>query len=191
MNKPRPTQAGPGPTDGEALGAVARGEISALGVLYDRHRTAIFQFVARATGNAGDVEDLVHATFVTAAKAAAAFDGRESCRPWLLGIAGKLVHRRRRSLFRFGRALGELTLREAQRSVDPAQLLGARDDVARLAAALPKMTEAKRLVLLLAEVENLGCQEIAEALEIPIGTVWTRLHHARKELRELLLEDEP
>ena len=191
MNKPRHLQAGPGPTDREALTAIARGEISALGVLYDRHRAAVFQFVARATSNAADVEDLVHATFVTAAKAAAGFDGRESCRPWLVGIAGKLLHRRRRSLFRFGRALNELTLREAQRSVDPAHQLGARDDVARLAAALPKMTEAKRLVLLLAEVENLGCKEIAEALEIPIGTVWTRLHHARKELRELLLEDEP
>ncbi len=95
-----------------------------------------------------------------------------------------------RSLFRFGRALSELTLREAQRSVDPAHQLGARDDVARLAAALPKMTEAKRLVLLLAEVENLDCKAIADALEIPIGTVWTRLHHARKELRELLREEE-
>ena len=190
MNRPRKAASAASPTDGEALSALARGEISALGVLYDRHRTAIFQFVARATGNAEDVEDLVHATFVTATKAASSFDGRDSCRPWLVGIAGKLVHRRRRSLFRFGRALSELTLREGQRSVDPAHQLGARDDVARVAAALQKMTEAKRLVLLLAEVESLGCQQIADALEIPIGTVWTRLHHARKELRELLQEEE-
>jgi RNA polymerase sigma-70 factor (ECF subfamily) len=176
----------PNLADAEALSALARGDVSALGVIYDRHRAAIFQFVSRATGNAADVEDIVHATFITATKAAATFDGRASCRPWLLGIAGRLVHRRQRSLSRFGRALRELTLREAQRSIDPANQLDARDGVAQVAAALEELTEPKRVVLLLADVESLACQEIADALEIPIGTVWTRLHHARKELRELV-----
>ncbi len=179
------------PTDSEALSALARGEIGALGVLYDRHRAAIFQFIGRAASNSADVEDLVQTTFVTASKAAASFDGRESCRPWLIGIAGRLVHRRRRSLFRLGRALRELTQRETQRFVDPAEQLGARDEVEKIAAALPQMSAAKRLVLLMAEVENLSCREIADALEIPIGTVWTRLHHARRDLRQLLGEEAP
>src|SRR5207244_7476870 len=116
----------------------AQGDIGALGVLYDRHRPAIFQFIARATGNAHDVEDLVHATFMTATRAAAAFDGRESCRPWLIGIAGKLVYRRRRTLFRLGRTLAALTLHESARSFDPHQELGARSEVARLAEAVQK-----------------------------------------------------
>jgi RNA polymerase sigma-70 factor (ECF subfamily) len=46
------------------------------------------------------------------------------------------------------------------------------------------------VVLLLAEVENMSCHEIAQALEIPVGTVWTRLHHARKELSQLLQEED-
>jgi RNA polymerase sigma-70 factor (ECF subfamily) len=178
------------PTDAESLLALSRGEIGALGVLYDRHRNAVFQFVSRALGNGADVEDLVHATFFTATKAAASFDGRTSCRPWLIGIAGRLIHRRRRSLLRFGRALGELAIRESNRVVDPVRQLDARDRVEQVARALRKMSEPKRLVLLMAEVEHLECQEIATALDIPIGTVWTRLHHARKELTSALGREE-
>jgi RNA polymerase sigma-70 factor (ECF subfamily) len=190
MTQPRKASVAPSaPSDREALDALARGEISALGTIYDRHRTSVVQFVARAVSNHADVEDVVHATFMTAMKAAGSFDGRESCRPWLLGIAGRLVQRRRRTLLRFGRAMGELMWHETRHAVvDPAHQLGARDLVGRVSAGLQRLTEAKRVVLLLAEVENLSCQEIALALEIPVGTVWTRLHHARKELSELLQE---
>ena len=190
MTQPRKSTAASATTDGEALVALAGGEIGALGVIYDRHRASVFQFVARALGNPADVEDVVHATFMTAAKASASFDGRETCRPWLIGIAARLVHRRRRSLFRLGRALGELTFHETHRVVDPVRQLGARDQVAQVARALQKLSAAKRLVLLLTEVEGLSCQDVAAALEIPIGTVWTRLHHARKELQLRLQEDD-
>jgi RNA polymerase sigma-70 factor (ECF subfamily) len=190
MTQPRQAQAASAPTDREALAALAQGEIGALGVIYDRHRAAVFQFVARAVGNPADVEDVVHATFMTATKAASSFDGRETCRPWLVGIAGRLVQRRRRSLFRFGRALREFTFHEATRVLEPTRHLGARDQVAQMAAALQKLSEAKRLVLLLTEVEGLTCQEVANALEIPVGTVWTRLYHARKGLQRLLAEAE-
>jgi RNA polymerase sigma-70 factor (ECF subfamily) len=57
---------------------------------------------------------------------------------------------------------------------------GDRNDVAR---ALETLSEAKRVVVVLSEVEGFSCQEIADMMEIPVGTVWTRLHHARNELR--------
>lgn len=188
MTQARRASIAPAATDQEALAALAGGDISALGTIYDRHRTSVVQFVARAVSNHADVEDVVHATFMTAMKAAGSFDGRESCRPWLLGIAGRLVQRRRRTLLRFARAMGELMWHETRTAVDPAHQLGARDLVGRVSTGLQRLTEAKRVVLLLAEVENLSCHEIARALEIPVGTVWTRLHHARKELSQLLEE---
>jgi RNA polymerase sigma-70 factor (ECF subfamily) len=190
MTRARNAASAAATTDSEALAALAQGDISALGTIYDRHRSSVVQFVARALNNRADVEDVVHATFLTAVRAARSFDGRESARPWLLGIAGRLVHRRRRSLMRLGRAMGELMWHQARNWVDPTQQLRARDEVSRLADGLKKLSEAKRVVLLLAEVENLSCEEIAEALEIPIGTVWTRLHHARKDLSQLLGEPE-
>jgi RNA polymerase sigma-70 factor (ECF subfamily) len=179
-------------SDAAALAAISEGHISALGVIYDRYHAAVASFVRRATSDASDVEDVVHATFMTAARAAANFDGRQSCRPWLVGIAARLLHRRKRGLSRWTRALRELTLREGDRYTDPHRELSARDEVSRLSAALETLTEPKRVVLLLAESEGLSSEEIAAVLQIPVGTVWTRLHHARRDLRRLLnREGEP
>jgi RNA polymerase sigma-70 factor (ECF subfamily) len=68
---------------------------------------------------------------------------------------------------------------------DPRPELHARRDIER---ALVKISEAKRITLLMAEVEGLSCAEIAAALGVPIGTVWTRLHAARRDLRRALEE---
>lgn len=182
----RPSHARPELTDAQALIAVSEGELGALGVLYDRYSAAVYEFVRRATNDASDVEDLVQATFLSAAKAAAAHDGRQSCRPWLVGIAARLVYRRQRGLARWTRALRELTFRDADKYADPDQQLTARDEVLRLEVALSKLSEAKRVVLLLAEAEQQTSEEIAKALQVPVGTVWTRLHHARRDLRRLL-----
>jgi len=176
-------------TDAAALEALSRGQISALGVLYDRYQASVSSFVRRATNDASDVEDVVHVTFMTAARAAGNFDGRQSCRPWLVGIAARLLHRRKRGLSRWARALRELTVREGERHTDPHRELSARDEVKRLSEALEKLSEPKRIVLLLAETEGLSSEDIASALQIPVGTVWTRLHHARRDLRRMLGRD--
>lgn len=188
----RGSTAEPTLSDASALQALGRGQISALGVLYDRYQASISSFVRRATNDSSDVEDLVHATFMSAARAASNFDGRQSCRPWLVGIAARLLHRRKRGLSRWARALREFTVREGGRCTDPHAQLNARDEVHRLAEALKQLSEPKRLVLLLAESEGLSSEEIATVLGIPVGTVWTRLHHARRDLRRLLdREDQP
>ncbi len=170
--------------DPDILHQLARGEIGALGELYDRYQEPLRRFVARATCDAEDVDDLVHATFLAAAKGAGRYDGRPSCRPWLIGIAAQLLRRRRQS---FGRFLAVLSSLRGVRAtaVDPRAALQARSDIER---ALVRISAAKRITLLMAEVEGLSCAEIAAALGVPIGTVWTRLHAARRELRQVLEE---
>jgi RNA polymerase sigma-70 factor (ECF subfamily) len=165
---------------------LARGEIGALGQLYDRYHAGLRRFVARATADAEDVDDLVHAIFLEAAKTAARYDGRPSCRPWLVGIGAYLLRRRRQSFARAFVFLGSLSTRRTN-ATDPRSSLHARTDLDR---ALAQLSEAKRVTVLMAEVEGLSCQEIAAALRIPIGTVWTRLHAARRELRQALGDGE-
>jgi RNA polymerase sigma-70 factor (ECF subfamily) len=169
--------------DADLLRRIASGEIDALGELYDRYHEPLRLFVARATSDAEDVDDIVHAAFLAAAKSAARFDGRASCRPWLVGIAVQLLRRRRRALARFVAFLS--TLGGGAATSDPRASLTARGDIER---ALARLTEAKRITLLMAEVEGLACAEIAAAMDVPIGTVWTRLHAARRELRDALEE---
>jgi len=171
-----------GEADPELVQRLAHGDLGALGALYDRYHAPLRSFIARSAGDAADVDDLVHATFLAAATSAARYDGRESCRPWLIGIAVHLIRRRRQT---FGRLVAVLSaLRDGTETFrDPRPRLQARADVER---ALSRLSEAKRLTILMAEVEGMSCAEIAAALQVPIGTVWTRLHAARRELRESL-----
>jgi RNA polymerase sigma-70 factor (ECF subfamily) len=175
----------PAMSDAALMQQLAAGQLGALGELYDRYQAPLRSFIARATRDAHDVDDLVHAAFLSAAQCAARYDGRASCRPWLIGIAAQLLRRRRRAVSRFVQVLSGFkdTL---QPPSDPRPALNARTDVER---ALSTLSEAKRITLLMAEVEGLSCEEIAQALQIPIGTVWTRLHAARRELRAAMTND--
>lgn len=169
-------------SDPELLERIAAGQLGALGDLFDRYQTPVRTFITRVTRDAHDVDDLVQATFLAAAKSAGRYDGRASCRPWLIGIAAQLLRRRRQSFARLLSALATLK-HTLHPPADPRPVLLARNDLER---ALARLSEAKRTALLLAEVEGLTAPEIAAALAIPVGTVWTRLHAARRELRKLL-----
>jgi RNA polymerase sigma-70 factor (ECF subfamily) len=172
-------------SDADILRRLADGEIGALGELYDRYQDPIRRFVARGTSDAEDTDDLVHATFLAAAEIAGRYDGRPTCRPWLIGIAAQRIRYRRQS---FARLLAMLSSVRGVRATafDPRHELDARSEVER---ALVRISEPKRIAFLMAEAEGLTCPEIAAALQIPIGTVWTRLHAARRELRKALEED--
>ena len=172
----------PQTSDAELMRQLAEGQLGALGELYDRYQAGLRSFLGRATRDSHDVDDLLHATFLAAAKTAERYDGRSSCRPWLVGIAAQLLRRRRQTLSRLVAVLA--SLKDTQPSAsDPSPSLQARTDVDR---ALARLSQPKRLTILMAEVEGLTCAEIAEALAVPIGTVWTRLHAARRELRQAL-----
>ena len=167
--------------DALALARAAAGELGALGAVVDRHAASLHRFVVRSTGGR-DAEDVVQTTFVRAMTLASTFDrGAPSARPWLFGIASRVILEHRRAFARLSRALGRLASSEPP----PARIETATSDVDR---ALARLTTAKRVVLVLAEVEGYGCEEIALMLDVPVGTVWTRLHHARREVRASLEE---
>ncbi|AKU94878.1 RNA polymerase sigma-54 factor RpoN [Labilithrix luteola] len=166
-----------GGSDGEALARVARGETVALGEVYDRHAEALTRFAIRLVG-ARDAEDVVQATFVRAAVIARSYDDRApTARTWLFGIAVRIAQERRRAFARLTNAIRRLG-ETHQRAVVEVEV--SRSD---LQQALQELSPEKRAVLVLAEVEGFTCEEIARMLEVPIGTVWTRLHHARKAMR--------
>ena len=163
-------------TDASLLQRVAGGEPSALAMLYDRHAPGLLRFARRVDPQ--DAEDLLQTTFLRVAGLAPRFDvSCASARPWLFAILMRVAQERSRALRRFGRALQRLA--ELPRTAASAPPEIARD----LERGLQQLSVAKRSVLLLAEVEGFTCEEIAGMMQIPVGTVWTRLHHARRELR--------
>jgi RNA polymerase sigma-70 factor (ECF subfamily) len=168
--------------DAAILARIAGGEMAALGELYDRHHAAVRRLLVRAIGDADEADDLVHSTFLVVPRAAASFDPRRPCRAWLFGIAVRMMRRHRAAGARWARMLGRFRDVLHTGTRDPESIVSARVDLGKVEVALAGMSEPKRLVLIMAELEGLSCDEIALALDIPIGTVWTRLHHARRGL---------
>jgi len=163
-------------SDGAILARVAEGDVAALGELYDRYAESLLRFVGRV--DARDPEDVVQTVFLRVLRIAGRFHAdAASARPWLFAIATHVLQERSRALRRWAATLMRLAS-EAEQS--QSSRVDVRSDVAR---GLAQLTLAKRSVLILAEVEGFRCKEIAAMLAIPVGTVWTRLHHARRELR--------
>jgi RNA polymerase sigma-70 factor (ECF subfamily) len=173
--------------DSALMRRLAGGDLGALGELYDRYRDDVHRFALHATSDPADAEDIVQNVFLTAAEVAGRFDGRATCRPWLIGITARLAGRR--SLYR-GRVTRYLThwASIVRRTLDPSSELEARSTLDRVQAGLGRMSPSKRIVLLMAEVEGMTCERISQELAIPLGTVWTRLFAARKELRAAVPE---
>lgn len=162
----------------------------AFAAIFDRHAAALLQYLARRVG-ASEAEGLLGELFRIAFESRSRFDlSRPDARPWLYGIAANLVMKHHRNRSRHDRALGRLasarpdlsTATFEDRVVDAdanAELLAA------VVQAIDELPDIDREAVLLYAWQELSYAEIAEALEIPVGTVRSRLNRVRATLREL------
>src|SRR5215471_9776953 len=145
------------PPDAEVIGR-SLDEPEVFGLIYDRHAPTVLRYLGRRVG-AEIAEGLVGELFRVAFERRRTFDAsRVSALPWLYGIGSNLLLKHRRSEARRLRAS------------------------ARMAAAGEALPDDERLALLLFAWEDLSYQDVAEALELPIGTVRSRLTRARTRL---------
>ncbi|MGH3230555.1 MAG: RNA polymerase sigma factor [Streptosporangiaceae bacterium] len=192
---------GGGQAGEEIVGADFRRDSECFAAVYDAYFTQVHGYVAARLGS-GCADDLAAETFLVAFRRRAVFDpARGQVRAWLFGIATRLVARHRRDEARRYAALARMS---------PGRLLGpdageedrivarvsAQRLAGRLAAALRGLADGDRDVLLLVAVAQLTYQEVAAALDIPAGTVASRLSRARAKVREALgapdeVEDAP
>jgi RNA polymerase sigma factor (sigma-70 family) len=154
-------------------------------VLFDRHARPLHRYLARRVG--GDIaNDLVSETFLVALNHRHRYDpALATARAWLFGIATNLLRTHVRSEVRGLRA----TARAAAAADSPghdtavADRVDAQARVRRLAAALAELSTSDRDVLLLTSWAGFDSTEVAAALDIPVGTVRSRLHRVRRKLR--------
>ncbi|WP_026412698.1 RNA polymerase sigma factor [Actinomadura oligospora] len=183
----------------ESLVAPPRGDDSALltssrthperfGAIFDAYHAEIHGYAARRLG-ADAAADVASQTFLEAFRVRHRYDpSRATVRTWLYGIATNLVGKQRRSEVRALRARARLGPdRDAEGHADRVDLaVDAAGLRGTLAAALADLSDGDRDVLLLVALADLSHQEVAAALEIPYGTVGSRLNRARRKLREAL-----
>ncbi|PKN55668.1 MAG: RNA polymerase subunit sigma-24 [Deltaproteobacteria bacterium HGW-Deltaproteobacteria-14] len=157
-----------------------------VGALFDAHAAALLRLVERLTGPGGHVEDVVQDVFLVAHRGADALAAAESPRAWLYGIAVNLCReerRRRRRREGLWRLWGP---REAAPTVAADDVAARRQLGERVRACVAALPDAQREVVVLYELEGLEGAAIAALLEIPVNTVWTRLHAARGRLAGIL-----
>lgn len=152
-------------------------------VIFERHFDEIHRYLRRR--HPGEAEELAAEVFTVAFDARARYQPlADSARPWLYGIASRLLARRRRSETRALRAHGrsggrrELAPDEFAAAVERAD---AERQSALIAAAVAELNQGDRDVLLLYALGGLSYDEVALALELPIGTVRSRLARARRQ----------
>lgn len=154
---------------------------SALDVteVYAEHCDFVWRSLQHLGVRGADLEDLTQEVFVVVHRKLGSFDGLSRVTTWLFGICLRVVARhRRRAYFRFERHDDEAP--ERVDASTPEDRASTREHTALLERALGKIPLAQRAVFVLFEIEGLRCEQIAETLGVPVGTVHSRLFKARK-----------
>lgn len=172
------------------LAQVGAGDREALAQLYTRYRQSLFQYLTQLTPDYGLAEELLQDTLVAVWRSAGSFGGRSSALTWLIGVARRQAHN---TLRQRGLTLADETelLTVAAPDADPADAALAHAAHTDLLATIARLGVVHREALTLAFVHELSYHEMADVLGVPIGTVKSRLNHARRALRAELARVSP
>jgi RNA polymerase sigma-70 factor (ECF subfamily) len=187
MLRPAPRQ----PETGDELALlerVRRGDRSAFEAIYHRFHRPLGAYLLRLIRRPEAVDELVDDTLLVVWKGAGRFDGRSRLSTWIFGIAYRkaLKHfdRQRREASRSGEMDGEpIALGDG-----PERRHARRELARQVIAALDRLPAEQRGVVMLTYYQGLSYPEIAEVMDCPLGTVKTRMFHARRKLARLLAE---
>jgi RNA polymerase sigma factor (sigma-70 family) len=177
--------------DRELWSAVARGDADAFGRLFERHGRSVYNYCFRRTGNWARAEDLTSVVFLECWRRRDVSLEEDTVLPWLLGIATNVCRSQRRSLVRHQSVLRRLPPPEATPDFAD-EALERLEDERRMRAVLAhvsRLPQREQDVLALCVWAGLSYEDAAAALEIPVGTVRSRLARARARLRSRLETD--
>lgn len=176
--------------EAELLERARKGDSQAFGVLVERYQRRVANVALAVVHNQEDALELAQETFVRAYENLDKFESRSSFSTWLYRIAANLAidfwRREGRHVVLRGED-AENEMRRLPTEHGDSYRAARRSELSdRLSKALEELTPEHRAVILLREVEGLSYDEISEVLQIPRGTVMSRLHYARTRLRTLL-----
>lgn len=175
--------------DSQLIDEALAGDSGAFGQLVQKYQDRLFNTVIHVTGSREEAEDVVQDAFVQSFLKLESFQRNSAFYTWLYRIAFNVAISRRR---RRRPTLSVETTREVSGSepVDASEAASDRlerqERASQLQAALAELTEEHRLILVLREMEGLCYERISEILDLPVGTVRSRLHRARTQLRDQL-----
>lgn len=174
--------------DTDLVMRIGQGDRRAMKELYERHQAGLFRFVRSRLGDAYEAADVMQETFLEVWKSATRFQGKSSVKTWLYGIArNKAVDRVRRAQRTSLRDTVDETVEDDSPSAQA--VMEAASDAARVKACLEKLPEVQRNAVRLTFYEDLSYPEASEVEGVPVGTIKTRIFHAKKLLMRCLTRD--
>ena len=177
--------------DSQLIADACSGNTAAFGQLVVRYQDRLYNTLVHVVGSAEDAADVVQDAFVQAFLKLDTFHGASAFYTWLYRIAFNLaISRRRRqhpcvSVEQHRLIAGD---EPVERGAGPTERIEQEERAARVQQALATLSEEHRSVLVLREIDGYCYETIGEILELPVGTVRSRLHRARLQLREQLKE---
>ena len=176
-------------SDEALLAACALGDRAALGALYDRLSPHVWRFLSRMAGNrVEELEDLVQATFMAIHASAATFKGTALVRTWVFAIAANVTRRHVRDEVRRRAALERLSKLPVPPAGRPDESVEQQQLMLRMREALSALPHDLRVALVMCDLEDIAGREAAAVLQVPEGTLYRRVHEARRALRGLVEE---
>jgi RNA polymerase sigma-70 factor (ECF subfamily) len=183
----RPYPDEPHPVDLELVLRMQQGDLDALGGIYDRHRQLVFRTALAITGDQEAAADLLQEVFLRLYRFADRIDPYRPLEPWLYRMTANMAYTwasQRRRWYRLLQEMAERLARDGRPT--PYHLVEQREQWGEVQRALEAISPEKRVVVVLYYLNGLSLAEIAEALELPLGTVKSRLHYGRKMLKKSL-----
>ena len=174
-----------------------QGDTAAFGLLVRRYQERLYHSVYRLVDNAEDAQDVVQDAFLNAYQSLDGFKGDSLFFTWLYRIAVNTaisLKRKQRITVRMDRGRnGEPALEPLDPSAEsrPSHALEQAEEGQRVHEALSRLSPEHRAVLVMKDMEGQKYETMAEILQVPIGTIRSRLHRARLELRGLLEKSQP
>ncbi|GAA4907947.1 RNA polymerase sigma factor [Streptomonospora salina] len=165
----------------QLLAQVASGDEGGLRELYHRHSAAMLRLLGRLTSDAGTAEEILQEAWLAVWRSAGSYRASASVRAWLLGIARRQAHNRLRRAAAPAVDI-DAAPEPADRTADVESRVLASAGHEAILAAIARLPEAHRDVVVLALVEELPYADIAEVLRVPVGTVKSRMSTARRTL---------
>ncbi|MGD1996580.1 MAG: sigma-70 family RNA polymerase sigma factor [Anaerolineae bacterium] len=175
--------------DGRLVVRLRRGDVDALGELYEKYKTPIFRAALAITRDQATAEDVLQESFLRLFTHADCIQTDVPLGPWLYRVAVNLSYTLVKKRQRYTGPLNGLFDRlKAPLHLLPEKQIERAEMREILQRAIKNLPVTHQVVVVLFYLEGLSLKEIAEVLEIPEGTVKSRLHYARESLKELLGE---
>jgi RNA polymerase sigma-70 factor (ECF subfamily) len=168
--------------DVELLHRVAKGDAKAFHQLVDRHSDRLYRLAFSLVGNAADAEDVLQEALAGVYRGAGKFEGRSSVQSWLT----KIVVTQAAKFWRTRKGKRDRSLEEDVEHPPDSGGSASVDAKLDLQSCLQQLSQEHRQVLVLREIDGMGYEEIAQVLNVPRGTVESRLFRARAELKKKL-----